>query len=69
MVSHRIFPDTQMFSKGKSNPEVAIKLVIPQTQVTQFRLEYWRLQDQDDLESLQILTKGKQDVCGNYTGS
>jgi hypothetical protein len=58
-----------MFSKGKSNPEVTIKLVIPQTQVTQFRLEYWRLQDQDDLESLQILTKGKQDVCGNYTGS
>jgi hypothetical protein len=58
-----------MFSKGKTNLEVAIKLVIPQTQVTQFRLEYWRLQDQDDLESLQILTKGKQDVCGNYTGS
>ena len=58
-----------MFSKGKSNPEVEIKLVIRQTQVTQFRLEYWRLQDQDDLESLQILTKAKQDVCGNYTGS
>ena len=38
--------------------EVAIKLDIPQTQVTQFRLEYWRLQGQDSLESLSIVTKG-----------
>ncbi|CAN5547066.1 hypothetical protein BH18THE2_BH18THE2_40930 [soil metagenome] len=48
-----------MFSEGRTNVYVAIKLDIPQTQVTQFRLEYWRLQDQDDLESLHILTKGK----------
>jgi len=49
----------KMFSKGKTNPEVAIKLDLPQIQVTQFRLEYWKLQDQDDLESLHIVTKGK----------
>ena len=48
-----------MFSKDKTNPEVAINLDIPQVQVTQFRLEYWRLQDQDELESLHIQTKGK----------
>lgn len=49
----------KMFSKDKTNPEVVIKLDIPQVKVTQFRLEYWRLQDQDDLESLHIQTKGK----------
>jgi hypothetical protein len=49
----------KMFSEGRTNVQVAIKLDIPQTQVTQFRMEYWRLQDQDDLESLYIVTKGK----------
>ena len=49
----------KMFSEGKTNVEVAIKLNTPQNQVTQFRMEYWRLQDQDDLESLHIVTKGK----------
>ncbi|MDQ3837714.1 MAG: hypothetical protein M3297_00425 [Thermoproteota archaeon] len=39
--------------------EVAIKLDLPQQQVTQFRSEYWRLQNQDELESLDIATKGK----------
>ncbi len=29
-----------MFSKGKTNVQVAIKLNIPQIEVTQFRLEY-----------------------------
>ena len=39
--------------------EVAIKLDLPQEQVTQFRLEYWRLQGQDKLETLYMVTKGK----------
>jgi hypothetical protein len=39
--------------------EVAIKLDLPQDQVTQFRLEYWRLQDQDKLETLYMVTKGR----------
>lgn len=42
----------QLFSKGKTNVQVAIKLNIPQTQVTQFRLEYWKLKGQDTLETL-----------------
>lgn len=37
----------KLFSDGKTNLEVAIRLDIPQTQVTQFRSEYWRLKDQD----------------------
>jgi uncharacterized coiled-coil protein SlyX len=49
----------KLFYKGKTNVEVAIKLDLPQEQVTQFRLEYWRLQDQDELESLYMVTKGK----------
>jgi hypothetical protein len=50
------------FSEGKNNVQVAIKLDLPQEQITQFRLEYWRLQNQDEFESLYILTKGKLSV-------
>jgi hypothetical protein len=49
----------KLFYEGKSNVEVAIKLDLPQEQVTQFRLEYWRLQNQNKLESLYMVTKGK----------
>jgi predicted DNA-binding protein YlxM (UPF0122 family) len=49
----------KMFSEGRTNVEVAIKLDIPQAQVTQLHLEYWRLRDQDNLESLNMVTKGK----------
>ncbi len=48
-----------MFSKGKTNVQVAIKLDIPQIEVTQFRLEYQKLQGLDNLESLYVMTKGK----------
>lgn len=49
----------KLFYEGKNNVEVAIKLDLPQVQVTQFRLEYCRLQNQDKLESLYIVTKGR----------
>src|SRR5919109_5322766 len=49
----------KLFYEGKTNVQVAIELDLPQAQVTQFRLEYWRLQDQDYLETLHIVTKGK----------
>ena len=49
----------KMFSQGKTNVQVAIKLDIPENQVTQLHSEYWRLQDQNNLESLYIATKGK----------
>jgi hypothetical protein len=52
----------KLFYEGKNNVEVAIKLDLPQDQVTQFRLEYWRLQNQDKLESLYMVTKGKVSV-------
>jgi hypothetical protein len=52
----------KLFYEGKTNVEVAIKLDLPQNQVTQFRLEYWRLQNQNKLESLYMLTKGKVSV-------
>jgi hypothetical protein len=42
--------------------EVAIELDLPQEQVTKFRLEYWRLQNQDRLESLYMVTKDKVSV-------
>ena len=42
--------------------EVAIMLDLPQEQVTKFRLEYWRLQNQDEFESLYMVTKGKISV-------
>src|SRR5215204_2994512 len=38
----------KLFSEGKTNVQVAIKLDLPQEQITQFRLEYWRLQNQDE---------------------
>jgi hypothetical protein len=51
----------KLFSESKTNVEVAIKLDLPQVQITQYRLEYWRLQNQDELESLNIryLSYGK----------
>lgn len=49
----------KLFSDGRTNVEVALKLDLPQPQVTQFRLEYLKLQDQDNLVSLHIETKGK----------
>ena len=49
----------KLFYEGKNNVEVAIMLDLPQEQVTKFRLEYWRLQNQDEFESLYMLTKGK----------
>jgi transposase len=52
----------KLFSKGKTNVQVAIKLDLPQEQITQFRTEYWRLQDQDNLESLYKLAKYKVSV-------
>ena len=52
----------KLFYEGKNNVEVAIKLDLPQEQITQFRLEYWRLQNQDKLESLYMLAKGKVSV-------
>ena len=42
----------RMFSQGRSNVQVAIKLDIPENQVTQLHSEYWRLQGQNNLESL-----------------
>jgi transposase len=52
----------KLFSKGKTNVQVAIKLDLPQEQITQFRTEYWRLQNQEEFESLYMLTKGKVSV-------
>ena len=49
----------KMFSKGKTNVDVVTKLDIHQIQVTQFRLEYWKLHGQDNLESLYKTTKGQ----------
>jgi hypothetical protein len=59
----------KLFHEGKTSVEVAIKLDLPQQQVTQFHLEYWRLQNQDELESLYMLTKGKVSYLsyGKYT--
>jgi hypothetical protein len=48
----------KLFSKGKTNVEVVIKLDVPQAQVTQFRLEYCKLQDLDNFESLYRMTNG-----------
>jgi transposase len=52
----------KLFSKGKTNVQVAIKLDLPQEQITQYHLEYWRLKNQDKLESLYMLAKGKVSV-------
>jgi hypothetical protein len=52
----------KLFYEGKNNVQVALKLDLPQEQVTQFRLQYWRLQDQNRLEQLDMLTKGKVSI-------
>jgi transposase len=52
----------KLFSQGKNNVQVSIKLDLPQEQVTQYRLEYWILNNQDELESLYKLAKGKVSV-------
>jgi transcriptional regulator with XRE-family HTH domain len=52
----------KLFSEGKNNVQAAIKMDLPQERITQFRLEYWRLQNQDELESLYMLTKNKVSV-------
>jgi transposase len=52
----------KLFYEGKNNVEVAIMLDLPQEQVTKFRLEYWRLRNQDKLESLYMVTKRKVSV-------
>jgi hypothetical protein len=56
------FQAYKLFSEGKNNVQVAIKMDLPQEQITQFRLEYWRLQNQDELESLYMLAKGEVSV-------
>ena len=48
-----------MFSEGRTNVYVAIKLDIPQTQVSQFRLEYWKLTGQDKLATLYTMIEGR----------
>lgn len=42
----------KLFSKGRTSVEVAIMLDIPEAQVTQFRMEYWKLIGQDKLATL-----------------
>ena len=49
----------KLYSKGKTQVEVAIKLDIPEVQATQFHMEYWRLKRLDELESLYVRTRGK----------
>src|SRR5215216_1638385 len=47
----------KLFYEGKDNVEVAIKLDLPQEQITQYRSEYWRLRNQNKLESWYMLAK------------
>jgi transposase-like protein len=49
----------KLYSKGKTEVEVAIKLDISQAHATQFHLEYWKLKGLDVLESLYVRTRGK----------
>ena len=49
----------KLYSKGKTNVEVAIKLDIPQVQATLFQFEYCRLMGLDNFESLYVRTSGK----------
>ena len=49
----------KLYSKGKTEVEVAIKLDISQAHATQFHLEYWKLKELDVLESLYVRTRGK----------
>ena len=48
----------KLYSKGKTEVEVAIKLDIPQAHATQFHLEYLKLKGLDDFESLYVRTRG-----------
>jgi hypothetical protein len=48
----------RLFSRRVGNVQVVIKLDIPPVQVTQLRIEYWRLQDQDSLERFYLAAKG-----------
>jgi transposase len=52
----------KLFYEGKNNVQVALKLDLPQEQINQFHSEYWRLQNQDELEQLYMLAKGKVSV-------
>jgi hypothetical protein len=49
----------KLYSKGKTEVEVAIKLDIPQAHATQFHLEYLKLKGLDVLLSLYVRTRGK----------
>jgi transposase-like protein len=49
----------KLYSKGKTNVEVAMKLDIPQVQATLFHFEYCRLMGLDDFEFLYVRTRGK----------
>jgi predicted DNA-binding protein YlxM (UPF0122 family) len=49
----------KLYSKDKTEVEVAIKLDIPQAHATQFHLEYLKLKGLDVLLSLYVRTKGK----------
>jgi predicted DNA-binding protein YlxM (UPF0122 family) len=59
----------KLFSKGKTNVQVAIKMDLPQEQITQFRTEYWRLQNQDKLESFSWGTFVAQQIANGSTQS
>ena len=48
----------KLFYEGKNNVQVALKLDLPQEQINQFHSEYWRLQNQDKLESIVYVSKG-----------
>jgi transposase len=52
----------KLFSKGNSSAQVAIKLDLPQEQVTQYWSEYCTMQNQDEFKSLYMLTKNKVSV-------
>ena len=49
----------KLFSKGKTNAEVAILLDISQPQVTQFQYQYWKLMGQDKLVKLHSMLGDK----------
>ena len=49
----------KLYSNGKTEVEVAIKLDIPQAHATQFHLEYLKLKGLDELVSLYVRTKGE----------
>lgn len=59
----------KLFSKRKTNVEVAILLDIPQPQVTQFQYQYWKLMGQDKLVTLHSLLGDRIFPFTNYTKS